>query len=709
MRKSIRILTSLGVLVWLGIRPGFSGSISGQVKDALSGNPLPDVEIVVEGTPFHAVSGDGGFFAIENLPEGEYTLQARVVGYAPKTVEHIQVKNARPLAILLHPKPLWMNPVIVTGTRWDHLQSHVSVASSILLREQMLEQNGQTAAEVLKNTEGVFVKDYGGFAGLKTLSVRGSSDSQVLVLLDGQRLNSAQDGGIDVSIFPVEMLEKIEIVRGGHSAIVGTDAMGGAIHLFTPNPKEKLGYGLYSMMGSFGTQSVSSYLTYGLGPWNVYGTYSQTQSDGDFTYKIPHTSISKTRENNDYKGNNFLFKIQYQLSPTGRIQGLYHETHSKRGSADPIHWGSSSHARRNENQKMGSVLIEEQLSPKLRFHTQASFRKHFQHFLSQFENDEHENTTTSVETYGLFSLAQNLMFTGGGEIRKDVLESTKFDMRERTSTSLLFQAEWSAPQSSNLHLKLIPALRWESATRMGNMWCPKMGILARALENLSLKANFGKSFRLPTFNDLYWPEVIWPGYGGTRGNPNLKPETSWGGDIGSVWTSGEKNQMRLECTYFQNRFQNLIQWESDTAMVWAPRNVGKAKIWGIESAWSLHFANDRVWFKIAPTWMKTKDEIQNTSLVYRPEFKTDVGTGCKIWKVLTYINYQYVDKRKVRAHTYLPKYSIVDGNVQYRFHWAGMQIRAKFQANNVLNQQITIVEGYPIPGREFRISFDFQK
>jgi len=573
----------------------------------------------------------------------------------------------------------------------------------------MLEQNGQTAAEVLKNTEGVFVKDYGGFAGLKTLSIRGSGDSQVLVLLDGQRLNSAQDGGMDVSIFPVEMLERIEIVKGGHSAVVGTDAMGGVIHLFTPNPKEKLGYGVYSMVGSFGSRSGSLYFTYDLGRFNFYSTYGQTQSEGDFTYTIPHTSISKTRENNDYQGNNFLFKMQYQLSPGGKIQGIYHETHSKRGAADPIDWEMSSQGRRNENQKIGSVLIEEQLTPKLRFHAQASFRKHFQHYFSQFENDRHENTSSTLETYGLFNLNPSLLFTGGGEIRKDALESTKLDTRERTSASLLFQAEWSARKNTSLDIKWLPALRWEYATHLGSMWCPKMGILVQPMENLSLKANWGKSFRVPTFNDLYWPEVIWPGYGGTKGNPDLKAETSWGGDIGWIWATGETHRMRVECTYFRNHFRNLIQWESDSAMVWAPRNVGQARMWGIETAWSVHFAHDRVWFHLAPTWMKTRDEIQKSPLVYRPEWKTDIGTGCKIWKLLVYLNYQYVDKRKVRSHTYLPSYSVLDGNLQYRFQWAGMQICAKFQANNLFNKNITIVEGYPIPGREFRVIFDFQK
>jgi len=108
MYKSMRFWTGVGVLVWMGIRTGFGGTISGHIKDAVSGNPLPDVEILVEGTHFRAVSGDGGFYVIENLPEGEYTVKARVLGYAPKILEHVQVKGAMTLDFPLDPKPLWM-------------------------------------------------------------------------------------------------------------------------------------------------------------------------------------------------------------------------------------------------------------------------------------------------------------------------------------------------------------------------------------------------------------------------------------------------------------------------------------------------------------------------------------------------------------------------------------------------------------------------
>jgi outer membrane cobalamin receptor len=166
------------------------------------------------------------------------------------------------------------------------------------------------------------VKDGGGFAGLKTLSIRGSGDSEVLVLLDGQRLNAAQDGSVDISSVPAESLEKIEIVRGGHSALMGTDAVGGAVNLMTKNalPSKGVSYGFQSTVGSFGTRTVGTYGTGRMGPAEVYLAYNRSRSEGNFSFVSPLDHLKKTRENNDFTGDHLLFKTRVNLDAGGPFQ-----------------------------------------------------------------------------------------------------------------------------------------------------------------------------------------------------------------------------------------------------------------------------------------------------------------------------------------------------------------------------------------------------
>ena len=122
------------------------------------------------------------------------------------------------------------------------------------------ELNGNTVGELIESVGSTSVKDYGSFAGIKSVSVRGSNSEQVLVLLDNQRLNSPQDGGIDLNTIPLGNIERVEIVKGGHSALFGTDAIGGVIHLISKDssPEKGYSYGIQSSIGSSGVTTPES-------------------------------------------------------------------------------------------------------------------------------------------------------------------------------------------------------------------------------------------------------------------------------------------------------------------------------------------------------------------------------------------------------------------------------------------------------------------
>ena len=86
---------------------------------------------------------------------------------------------------------------------------------------------------MLSAQSGVLVNDYGPQGQTKTVSIRGSTSSQILVLVDGIRLNSSFDGWVDLSRIPVDAIDHIEIVRGGASSLWGTGAIGGVINIIT--------------------------------------------------------------------------------------------------------------------------------------------------------------------------------------------------------------------------------------------------------------------------------------------------------------------------------------------------------------------------------------------------------------------------------------------------------------------------------------------
>ena len=107
------------------------------------------------------------------------------------------------------------------------------------------------------------MNDYGAEGATKSVSIRGSTSSQVLVLLDGIRLNSSRDGGVDLSSIPMEIIDHIEIVRGGESSLYGSSAIGGVINIVTKKA-EKPSISLSVTNGSYiphAANTVSSILT----------------------------------------------------------------------------------------------------------------------------------------------------------------------------------------------------------------------------------------------------------------------------------------------------------------------------------------------------------------------------------------------------------------------------------------------------------------
>src|SRR5271157_2619698 len=126
-----------------------------------------------------------------------------------------------------------LKEVVVTATRVDSSVLDSPSSISVISAQQVADSGATDVAQVINGQPGVVVNDYGQTGALKTVSLRGSTSSQVLVLLDGIRLNSSVNGEVDLSSIPMEIIDRIEIVRGGESSLYGSSAIGGVINIIT--------------------------------------------------------------------------------------------------------------------------------------------------------------------------------------------------------------------------------------------------------------------------------------------------------------------------------------------------------------------------------------------------------------------------------------------------------------------------------------------
>ena len=697
-----------------------TGKISGFVTDRHTGQSIPDANIILLNTRFGTASQDGGYFFIGNIPPGKYDIAVRVIGYENVIKRQVLVGSNTVLDFALIPEIIQLDPVLVTATRSDHLQSMVTVSSEVLTPHRLKEQTGNTVGEVTESLGGIYTKNYDGLAGPQTPSIRGANTDQVLILLDDQRLNTAQGGGVDLNVFPVEAIQRVEVVKGGHSTLLGTDAIGGVIHLVSKesNPLKGFSYGIHSTMGSFGTQMITLFGSHRIGPFSYFLSYNKTHSNGNFRYNLPDTGEEKTRENNDYDGNNIFLKTKLELSSRNQLRFLFQSLKTERGVIGAISW-TSPEARRNEDRRLFSLQSENQLSSQLRLKEQIYYHTYNNHYVNPGawipEDDLHKNMALGFDLQGQWNIKRQLVLTSGIELRQDRLKSTKFTELERNTHSFFVQAEMNHPLSIMgvpTQWKWIPALRWSNTSDVEARTCPKLGMLLSTGDetSISLRGNIGQSYRVPSFNDLYWPEDDF-----TKGNPGLAPEISTNFDMGLILRKAHSPYFQIETVYFHNDFEDLILWAPGDDSKWTPHNMGRAIIQGLENTLTLRLPNNRTYVTISHTQMKATDETPNSTnngnrLIYRPDTKIDISAGVNAGPIFVNLNYRIVGKRFTNPDNSeeLSEYSLLNGNIGGDIPIGKIHIDAKFQALNLLDKSITILDGYPLPGREYRFSLGFE-
>lgn len=716
------LLSSLFSLLPLGATP--LGKISGYIYDAVTKKPIPDANILIVNTNLGAASRDGGFYLIDRIPAGNYDISVRVIGYETATQVNVKVAGDTRLNFYLYPKVIELDPILVTATLTDHRQSQVSAAVEVLTPPRLVARNAATVGEALKSIGGVNFNSYDGIAGTQTASIRGSNADQVVVLLDGLRLNTAQGGGVDLNLIPTAAIERVELVRGGHSALLGSDAIGGAVQLISKETIDPRGfsYSLNSTIGSFGTKGLNFSGSHRIGLVSAFLNYNRLQSDGDYRFKLPSSQKTATRINNDYQGDNFFLKSKFDLSERHQLQAIFHNLIAKKGNAGSVNinpWTNqpmtTPHARAEVNRKLASVRSENQLTDRIRVEGDVFYQAYEYHYKDPDgwvpTNDRHKNSAIGLQLQGQVLASRYLHLIAGTELRQDRLNSTKFKVDDRNIQSIYGLAEVNFPWKIFGLLtqwNAIPALRWDNYSDVAAQVSPKFGILVSTGEiaTIGLRGNIGRSFRVPTFDDLYWPDEVW-----VRGNPDLKPETGINFDLGLNFSRKTTTLLSGEVSYFNNKVTDLISWNPDASGVWMPMNVGRAKVQGIETGMKYHLPQNIAYIELFQTWMKATDATPNAAtngkrLIYRPDSKLDIFVGTSVKGFSVNLNFQRVGERFISADNTrsLPSYSLLNGNIGYSLPIASLAVDAKLQVNNLLDKSIYILDGYPSPGRELRFS-----
>jgi vitamin B12 transporter len=497
-----------------------------------------------------------------------------------------------------------LNEVVVTATRIDTDVLDSPSAVTVITSRQVEESGATDVAQLIAGTPGAMVNDGGTVGAAQTISLRGStSASQVLVLLDGVRLNSSRDGGVDLSTIPLELVDRIEIVRGGASALYGSGAIGGVINIITKKPTQsRFTFSLTN--GSYIPHAGQSYSTSGaatavdadmtdlvdsqtvlldaagvLGEVGINGGGSLTRAANGFTWFDATQTNDWRRRTNDgaVVGTGFLGMSAPLLGGQLSVKGDF--SLSSLGTPGTL-TSISTEGTQSETTAAGTILWK---TDHLFSDTSTLDLKGFYRYdalaaadpappVLPAYNDLHQTQTIGLDATQKIGVSELLALVYGASGYYDYIQSTKLaGTRDRLNLAGFASVPWTPSEV----LTITPSVRYDYFSDFsGSLSYSLSGVLATAADS-SLHLSLSSAYRAPTLNDMYWGDAFMPG------NPNLKPETSYGAEAG--WRL-ETPRLGLDAAVFARYILDSIVWAPTPlpSDPWTPKNLGKAFEPGVE-------------------------------------------------------------------------------------------------------------------------------
>jgi outer membrane receptor protein involved in Fe transport len=232
--KRFCITLAISVALFLSSQayPGQTGKIAGKVTDQETGQPLPGVNVIIEGTTLGAATDLEGDYVVLNVPPGTYSLKASMIGYAARRVTNVKVSVDLTTRIdfVLTPTVLMAEEVTVSAEA-PLVQKDLTATLKIVRSEELQEMAVQEFNDVLQLQAGITTDEEGG------LHMRGGRSSEIAYLIDGVSVIDPYDGTLSVEIENAA-IEQLQVISGSFNAEYG-QALSGVVDIVTKEGGEK--------------------------------------------------------------------------------------------------------------------------------------------------------------------------------------------------------------------------------------------------------------------------------------------------------------------------------------------------------------------------------------------------------------------------------------------------------------------------------------
>jgi iron complex outermembrane receptor protein len=551
---------------------------------------------------------------------------------------------------------------------------------NLITKDQIKKTTASTTDEILQLVSGVDVRTRGIEGMQSDLYIRGGNFNQVLLLIDGIKMDDLQSGHHTMNgIIDLESIEQIEIIKGAAARIYGQNAMNGAINIVTKKinkdkTKIKINSGSYQNWGAaIGFQKV----------YKEVGIQLQVNKNSSKGYRYNtdfnnfqtffkanwknHKLIASFAKRN-FGANGFYaspdYKDQYEETQTNLIALKSKYTLTNWTIKPNIYW--------RQNQDM-YVFIR----------ANPSFYRNF-----------HINNKVGISVNA--SIRTQFGMTGVGvDINKGLLRSNNLGNRDRLTSSLFIEHRFEFLHSK---LDLTPGINLTNFSDFDFFSFPGLNMGYELTDNVKLYGNIGYTFRIPTYTNLYYNSSI------EKGNPNLKPEKALTYETGLKLN---KNKWFINLVYFNRKSIDLIDWVKENKVdKWKAYNIGEVITNGFETETNFHYTINKYQQRI------------NINYTYLSERILDFDKALSRYAINSY-------KHQLTSSIQTQFFPFLNETISYRYaaridgadyHILDMalstqlkRIDLSLKANNILNQTYTETNLVPMPRFNFMtaVSYSF--
>jgi vitamin B12 transporter len=571
------------------------------------------------------------------------------------------------------------------------------------------ELNG-SIADVLNRYSALFVKNYSP-GMLASTSVRGLGAHHTAILWNGINLQSNMNSSIDLNLIPSFFVDNASLETGANVAASGSGALAGAIHLNNQISNKNYSFGEFQY-GSFNSKNMGLGTNFNVKNISFNTKFYLKSSQNNFEYKnifLPNQPLEKL-SHAQLLQSGFMQSLNWKLNNKNQVYFNYWYMETHRQLPSPL--GVVSIDDENQDDYSNKVLLKHSFIPKsnIKWVNQIAFIDETINYFNLKLSPSYNHSNSYIMSSDLtWNINKQFQFISDVNFNRQSAGADGYKLGHLRHLINLYSGFKWTDKKEKLLLKMGNRQLMSDGVMMPS--APDFAAEFSVNNHLKFKSNLAASYRMPSFNDLYWN----PG-----GNSDLKPEMGKKAELSTLFI---QKGIKLSLTGFYHLVDNWILWSPNPVNnIWSAKNAKKVESRGLELSFDAS-KNLFKWHKITvlgsyqfvksinkATYLKDSN-ILNKQLFYTPNHTGFLNIQYSYKKTSLTLSSRYVGTCFTTfdndPNYTLPAYLLFNASISNVFHLKNHNFTAVFQVNNLRNSAYQVVENRPMPLRSYTVTLKF--